>query len=241
MSKNSSKRNPTWTREELILALDFYLKYYPSMPSKQSEEISRLSDLLNKLADKISGERNKTYRNKNGVYMKLANFMRFDPNYHGKGLERGGKQEEVIWNLYANDSVALHKAATAIRNHIEIDIPKNIEVIDDEFEEAHEGRLLTRVHISRERNRKIVEKKKLSFQNKNGSVFCEACGFDFEEYYGQRGHGFIECHHKKPVSELSPNDKTNLDDLVLLCSNCHKIVHRKKPWLSLNELKELIK
>jgi predicted HNH restriction endonuclease len=58
--------------------------------------------------------------------------------------------------------------------------------------------------------------------------------------YGARGKDFIECHHTKPVSELAVGEKTRLTDLVLLCSNCHRIVHRKKPWLGIDELREIV-
>ena len=241
MTDEISKRNPPWTRDELILALDFYLRYTPSIPDKKSSEISELSDLLNHLTGQISGEKNDKFRNNNGVYMKLMNFRRFDPNSDGKGLERGGKQEEVVWNLFANDVEALSKAASSIRNHVISGSSEDLSALNDDFEEANEGRILTRVHTSRERNRKIVEKKKASFLKQHGETFCEACGFNFEERYGSRGAGFIECHHMKPVSELSPDEKTKLEDLVLLSSNCHRMVHRSKPWLSIEELKRIIK
>lgn len=56
-----------------------------------------------------------------------------------------------------------------------------------------------------------------------------------------RGEGFIECHHTIPVSELGPGQKTKLRDLVLLCSNCHRMVHSARPWLSVEELQECLK
>ena len=34
--------------------------------------------------------------------------------------------------------------------------------------------------------------------------------------------------------------KTSLSDLVLLCSNCHRMIHKKQPWLELHELIEII-
>ena len=70
---------------------------------------------------------------------------------------------------------------------------------------------------------------------------CEGCGFDFKIKYGSRGDGFIECHHIKPVSEIKENEKTKLSDLIILCSNRHRMVHRSKPWLSPEELKAIIK
>jgi hypothetical protein len=73
-----------------------------------------------------------------------------------------------------------------------------------------------------------------------GRLRCEACYFDFEERYGSRGKGFIEAHHTKPVETLVEGSKTKLDDLALLCANCHRMVHSTRPWLSIPELRELI-
>jgi 5-methylcytosine-specific restriction enzyme A len=69
-----------------------------------------------------------------------------------------------------------------------------------------------------------------------GKLACEACGFDFRERYVDHGEGFIECHHAKPVHRLKPGDKTKVGDLRLLCSNCHRMVHARRPWLTLEQL-----
>ena len=66
------------------------------------------------------------------------------------------------------------------------------------------------------------------------------CGFDFHKTYGDLSEGFIECHQNKPVSEMIPREKTTLDDLPLVCSNCHRMIHRQKPWLSVEELNVLL-
>jgi predicted HNH restriction endonuclease len=73
-----------------------------------------------------------------------------------------------------------------------------------------------------------------------GALACEACGFDFEVTYGERGKEFIECHHVRPLSELKPGDKTSVDDLALVCSNCHRMIHVRRPWLTIEQLKQLI-
>ena len=107
------ERNPNWSRDELIVALDFYVRFRPSIPSKQSAEITELSSQLNRLQSLIGGERSDTFRNANGVYMKLMNFRRFDPDYKGTGLQRGNKDEQVVWDLYADRPEKLHKVASA--------------------------------------------------------------------------------------------------------------------------------
>lgn len=74
-------------------------------------------------------------------------------------------------------------------------------------------------------------------------VVCMGCGFDFEAKYGAIGSGFIEVHHTKPISSLGGATTVNpATDLIVLCSNCHSIVHRKRPSpLSLESLKASIK
>lgn len=55
------------------------------------------------------------------------------------------------------------------------------------------------------------------------------CGFDFAKIYGERGKQFIEVHHIKPLSELVNPELINPEkDLVVVCSNCHRIIHREK-------------
>lgn len=72
---------------------------------------------------------------------------------------------------------------------------------------------------------------------------CIACGFDFEKTYGTHGKGFIEVHHIKPLSTYDGKE-VNVDpykDLVPLCANCHRMVHRNKDEvLTIEELKEII-
>ncbi|MCS0187470.1 HNH endonuclease [Vibrio alginolyticus] len=107
---------------------------------------------------------------------------------------------------------------------------------DTEFE-AVEGKPIYKRHIVRERNKEIVRLKKLESKKKNGELSCEACGFNFEKFYGERGVDYIECHHTNPLSNTTGDQKTSLNDLSLLCSNCHRIIHRSKPWITIEELK----
>ena len=236
-------RNPTWSRDELILALDLYVRFKGNPPSKTHESVVELSDLLNKMGTQIA-TRTSAFRNPNGVYMKVMNFRRFDPTYleQGKsGLARGGKLEETVWGDFADYPKKLAEIADALRLIVTKEqIPEASLEEDEEFAEAEEGRILTRIHRSRERSRELVEKKKASVLKAHGHLKCEACSFNFETRYGERGKGFIEAHHVKPVHTLKPGDKTRLEDLVLICSNCHRIIHTRRPWLTIEELRQLI-
>jgi predicted HNH restriction endonuclease len=105
------------------------------------------------------------FRNANGVYMKLCNFLRLDPSYKGAGLQRGGKSEKVIWNEFAQDHKCLSSIATAIRNGSQyVSPPKDeVDAAAEEEEEFPEGRILTQLHKRRERNPKLVQKKRKRF------------------------------------------------------------------------------
>lgn len=236
-------KNPRWHRDELILALDLYLRRAPSSLAKHSPEIVELSELLNKLKLHNSSYRDERYRNANGVYMKLCNFLRFDPNYKGSGLQRGSKAEETVWQEFANQPDKCHLVAEAIRA-IVTSGEKLIALLDDEdfdgLEEAEEGRVLTKMHRQRERSQKLVNRCKSQFLKEQSCLFCQACGFDFEQTYGDRGRGFIECHHMKPLHSLRPGEKTRIEELAIVCSNCHRMIDAKRPWLTIDELKTYI-
>lgn len=88
--------------------------------------------------------------------------------------------------------------------------------------EAQEGRAVLRVHLRRERSRKLIDDFKASLI----SFACEACGDDMEAIYGQIGAGYIEAHHKVPVALIEEGETTKLSDLAALCANCHRIIHR---------------
>lgn len=68
---------------------------------------------------------------------------------------------------------------------------------------------------------------------------CQICKFNFEDVYGQLGKDYIHVHHLIPLSEIGENYEVNpIKDLIPLCPNCHSMIHRTKPALSIETLKE---
>lgn len=111
---------------------------------------------------------------------------------------------------------------------------------DEEF--FSEGKKKLRQHITRERNSQLIKKAKEKFKSEHGDkLYCEICKTDFSQVYGELGKDFIEAHHIKPVSEMQDGDETSINDIVMICSNCHSMVHRRKPWLTREELKSILK
>lgn len=242
-----AERNPPWSRDELILALHLYMAHRPGLPSKEGSEIAELSALLNRLHRNTGGNHRTDLRNPNGCYLKLTNFRRFDPDYiaEGKtGMQRGNKEEGPVWEAFAQDLPRLRATASAIRAAILADAPEAAPLdasgLDDPADaEAPEGRVLTRLHRFRERSRKLVADRKALAAKQGKALVCEACGFDFAARYGSRGVGFIECHHTRPLHTLRPGEKTRLQDLALVCANCHRMIHASRPWLTMDELRAI--
>lgn len=71
---------------------------------------------------------------------------------------------------------------------------------------------------------------------------CMACGFDFESAFGRLGRGFIEVHHVTPLYSQNEEREINPEtDLVCICSNCHRMIHRRKDdILTVDQLKEIL-
>lgn len=111
----------------------------------------------------------------------------------------------------------------------------------DEVEEGKKNERL-RLHKYYERNPVIIARAKNEAKNDN-RLFCEVCGFNFEKYYPDLGSGFIECHHILPIA-VGIVRKTRVEDLAIVCSNCHRMLHRKENngiFPSIKRLKEIIK
>jgi predicted HNH restriction endonuclease len=68
---------------------------------------------------------------------------------------------------------------------------------------------------------------------------CAACGFNFGAVYGAIGEGFIHVHHCNPVS-LGVRDVDPISEMRPLCPNCHAMVHRENPPISITNLKQII-
>jgi len=99
-----------------------------------------------------------------------------------------------------------------------------------------EGRRSLRTHVIAERSPGLIR----AFKRSLNSFDCKICGFNFRKVYGPLGREFIEAHHVKPVASLKPDEKVALKDLTAVCSNCHRMLHRRNPPLKPRELREML-
>ncbi len=235
-----------WYEDELVLALDLYMRHRQSPPSEGSTEVAELSKVLRRLALLNGLKVSQTFRNGSGVYLKMMNFKAIDPENTAagnKGMPNGGDLAPAVWKKYAGNPDALREKAALIwkiaTTHALSD-PLAI-TPDEEPYEAQEGRITFRLHRSRERDRKLIERKRSAVLSKTGTLACEACEFDFGATYGEIGAGFIEVHHLKPVADIREGETTKLADLALLCANCHRVAHRREEPLSVAEISMAIR
>src|SRR4051812_15019399 len=101
---------------------------------------------------------------------------------------------------------------------------------------AEEGAATPRTHLRKERSKSLIDR----FKRGLTSFACVVCDFDFAQRYGELGHGFIEAHHKTPVAQLKPGTKSKIEDLVAVCANCHRMLHRSG-GISIDNLQERLR
>jgi len=120
----------------------------------------------------------------------------------------------------------------------------SIETFDENtiINEGTQNIVTTKVY---KRSSKLREQA-IQFYTVNDRIKCQACCFDFEDFYGNYGKNFIEIHHQKPVFQFDGDDlertiENALTNVIPVCSNCHRMIHRKRETpLTLSELKNYI-
>lgn len=118
-----------------------------------------------------------------------------------------------------------------------LDVANKTEVDEEEYG-AQEGKILTRTHVYKERDRDLVKKAKEHWRNRNNGVLeCEVCGITPELEFTEGGARAIEAHHRTPIEQLQPDSITTVSDLAAVCANCHSVIHSRKPCLTVDEAK----
>lgn len=179
----------------------------------------------------------------NDLRIRNSEFEEWDAYKRRNFQGRSFKIPEDIWNKldriaseknpeYPGYRTLIERSLSSIETMVEADLDS--QEAEEIFEE---GKSFQRFTTYYERNPKLRSKAIWYHGYK-----CMACGFDFEEKYGGRGSGYIEVHHLNPISSLEKETKVDPQtEMAVLCSNCHRMIHRKRTEvLSLEELKEIV-
>lgn len=63
----------------------------------------------------------------------------------------------------------------------------------------------------------------------------------FFDLYGELAEACIQVHHLNPIGERLPTgETTSINDLLLVCANCHTVIHHQKPPLTVEALRQIV-
>ncbi len=208
-----------------------------------------MSALLNRAEFVPQAARDDDFRSPDSVQRKMYDLSTLLPTYTGKPT-KGGRTTREVLGAFLERPEEMNALAARLRagvesrekppigsaNAIDTDWESDVDTPEADYE-AEEGSPLLVRHYRRERNRTIRKHKLAAVKAAGLPVACEVCEFHFGTTYGQVGDGYIEVHHVLPLHASGPTI-TKLADLALLCSNCHRMIHRARPWLTPEELRE---
>ena len=150
---------------------------------------------------------------------------------------KGGIGQSNVWYAQTPESKKILKQVFDLIKSGQIENLPDIDLSNS----ALEGNPRLAAHLQRERSASLVKAKKNAVKKLTGKLCCEACGFDFEERYGDYGEDFCEVHHLLPLSMTDGVVKINLGDLAIVCSNCHRVIHRSIPILTIAKIRKILK
>jgi 5-methylcytosine-specific restriction protein A len=147
----------------------------------------------------------------------------------------------AIWNTQSSGRTI----EPELNNHLTILWQSRVEISDfvspdevQEPEKIHKEGAIKKITVNAyERNPEARQKCLDRWKHQ-----CFACGFHFELFYGPIGRKYIHVHHLKPISTIGNEYEIDpIEDLRPVCPNCHGMLHKENPPLSIEELKKRIK
>ncbi len=180
-----------------------------------------------------------------GLGVRIVNYLnRFEVLHHNESAkaysiipfeswhEDYDSSKSIVWKLRDELIVALEE--------LELVDPENGLLPEDDnfsYSNSMEGRRVMYYSSRYER----------SIKNRNAAIrihgtSCMVCGFNFEQTYGLLGKDYIEVHHIRPLSDQHQVVEVDpAQDLICICANCHRMLHRTKhDTLPPEKLKEII-
>lgn len=227
--------NPDWNRDETLLALDLLYRHGAPV-HKDHSDVAELSELLRSAPLHSIEGRRPSFRNADGVALKLQNLLSaIDPR---RGLSSSKLDRELVAEFPRSKVAEVAALAALIRQAIARGDP--VEVVPDD-EVFPEGHLMTSQHRRRDRRLRT----KLLATTTDDQLVCAICEFTAPPFVRQLRESFFETHHIRPLSEIKGITETKIADLSLLCASCHRFIHRliavNRRWVSISEARDCIR
>lgn len=129
-------------------------------------------------------------------------------------------EHDASLSLFVDDAIKFYSKLFGLRK-----IPHNDKLFEslilEDIYSAVENKKTVGLHIRRERDPKLAPKCK-----ERDGYQCQICNFKFTDMYGDIGHEFAEAHHIVPLHTLDEGTLSTLDDVITVCANCHRMLHR---------------
>jgi 5-methylcytosine-specific restriction protein A len=233
-------RRYNWTRDEIILACDLVASNrWASLPNSDQSVVA-LSRLLRSANIHPADGRAPEFRSVDSVARKTVDIATRHPAYSGTPTNGNGLDRVVLAD-FLNSPAEMSLVAGRLREALTTGAGPLPSGDDEGDDEGHrEGAVLWALHKRRERSPALRRRKLAQARQMGVPIACEVCSFDFEHSYGPRGRDYIEVHHVLPLHASGPTT-TRLSDLVMLCSNCHRMIHRGNPWLTPDGLRAVLR
>ncbi len=238
MAPETVSRNPPWTRDETIVALDVLVRNGMVQLSKHGSAVAELSRVLSAAPIHGPGSRENTFRNPSGVYRKLAHLRACE---HGSvpGAVPTLAEIELVTE-FRGQSELLARTALEIREAWGA-TPQQTTPNDNG--DYPEGSRKWFAHNRLERSRSLRNSILKAERQKNSALVCAACSMRTPTASVTIGDSQFEVHHRVPLAQLGSR-KTRASDVAVLCANCHRLVHAaiqaRKAHVSVEELAVIV-
>lgn len=139
-----------------------------------------------------------------------------------------------ISGILIHDEIAieLEKLWLVYQNLPPLKIPEEVENQQGLFEGATK-----QITVNAYERNPIARQKCLAYYG----PICSVCGFNFSMKYGEIGNGYIHVHHLISLSKVGKEYQVDpVNDLRPVCPNCHAMLHKTEPAMSIDALKDLL-
>lgn len=220
-------KNTSFTRDEIILALDVLYQAKDQKVSVDMPEMNDLSALLQRLPIHPLENRRADFRNITGITRQLMQF-RSNCNTGNKNLHVGIAFFNIAFE-FEDRFDELHQIATAIRRNEPYYFPGFGNRMEDEG--FSEGILLGHLHCLIE----VRDGSKLALAD-----HCAICQLQPALIYQSCG-GLLQPHLLVPPTEMDGGKKYQDTDFITVCPTCHAALHRLRPWHTKENYSEILR
>ena len=230
MPVTKGQGNPDWTWEETLLALELLYRHDGRAIAPTHPEAVQLSEELRAARIHSEESRKESFRNPDGVGLKLQNLMSaIDPT---RRISSTRTDRAVVEEYPRSRTAELREACRAVR--LAMDKDASADEFDDD-ETFIEGTHVTARHRKRDRR---LRHRLIQSRIKDG-LKCEICDFTPPAVGEELRTSFFEAHHDKPLADAEGERGTKVADMSLLCARCHRFLHRliarKRRWVGVEE------